>query len=120
MDKGGNFIGWLSVEGKNLSVMLVEEGLCKVLPQAERLTFGKLLFDAEEKAKEAKKNIWEVRMFEQYNIIVQYPTLLCLVEGREKLSLVPRLSWEGKESLVTTACTFAKISILSTHDPWTT
>lgn len=60
MDKGGNFIGWLSVEGKNLSVMLVEEGLCKVLPQAERLTFGKSLFDAEEKAKESKKNIWEV------------------------------------------------------------
>ena len=60
VDKGGNFIGWLSVEGKNLSVMLVEEGLCKVLPQAERLTFGKSLFDAEEKAREAKKNIWEV------------------------------------------------------------
>lgn len=59
VDKGGNFIGWLSVEGKNLSVMLVEEGLCKVLPQAERLTFGKSLFDAEEKAREAKKNIWE-------------------------------------------------------------
>ena len=60
MDKGGNFIGWLSVEGKNLSVMLIEEGLCKVLPQAERLTFGKSLFDAEEKANESKKNIWEV------------------------------------------------------------
>ena len=40
--------------------MLVEEGLCAVLPQAERLTFGRSLFDAEEKAKEAKKNIWEV------------------------------------------------------------
>lgn len=66
VDKGGNFIGWLSIEGKNLSVMLVEEGLCKVLPQAERLAFGKSLFDSEEKAKEAKKNIWEVRMFEQY------------------------------------------------------
>lgn len=62
VDKGGNFIGWLSVEGKNLSVMLVEEGLCKVLPQAERLTFGKSLFDAEEKAREAKKNIWEVSL----------------------------------------------------------
>ena len=42
--------------------MLVEEGLCKVLPQAERLTFGKSLFDAEEKAREAKKNIWEVSL----------------------------------------------------------
>ena len=44
--------------------MLVEEGLCKVLPQAERLTFGKSLFDAEEKAREAKKNLWEVRLRE--------------------------------------------------------
>ena len=62
VDKGGNFIGWLSIEGKNLSVLLVEEGLCKVLPQAERLTFGKALFDAEEKAREAKKNLWEVTL----------------------------------------------------------
>lgn len=60
VDKGGNFIGWLSVDGKNLSVLLVEEGLCKVLPQAERLSFGRSLFDAEEKAREAKKNVWEV------------------------------------------------------------
>ena len=48
------------MDGKNLSVLLVEEGLCKVLPQAERLSFGKSLFDAEEKAREAKKNLWEV------------------------------------------------------------
>lgn len=26
MDKAGNFIGWLWVEGQNLSVLLVEEG----------------------------------------------------------------------------------------------
>ena len=39
----------------------MEEGLCKVLPQAERLSFGKSLFDAEEKAREAKKNLWEVK-----------------------------------------------------------
>ena len=76
VDKGGNFIGWLSIEGKNLSVMLVEEGLCKVLPQAERLAFGKSLFDSEEKAKEAKKNIWEVRMFEQYYSIVSNSPVL--------------------------------------------
>ena len=62
VDKGGNFIGWLSVDGKNLSILLVEEGLCKVLPQAERLTFGRALFDAEEKAREARKNLWEVRV----------------------------------------------------------
>ena len=47
--------------------MLVEEGLCKVLPQAERLTFGRVLFDAEDKAREAKKNIWEVSMCQSSN-----------------------------------------------------
>ena len=30
MDKGGNFIGWLYVDGVNHSVTLVEEGLSKV------------------------------------------------------------------------------------------
>lgn len=58
-DKGGNFIGWLYIEGKNLSVTLVEEGLSKVLPQAERSPHGKLLFELEDKAKAAKKGVWE-------------------------------------------------------------
>jgi len=59
VDKGGNFIGWLYIEGKNLSITLVEEGLSKVLPQAERSSYGKELFDVEEKARAARKNVWE-------------------------------------------------------------
>lgn len=59
-DKGGNFIGWLHFEGKNLSVALVLEGLSKVLPQAERSVHAKELFDSEEKARVARKKIWKV------------------------------------------------------------
>ena len=69
VDKGGNFIGWLYSEGKNLSVMLVDEGLSKVLPQAERSSHGKSLFDAEEKAKVAKKNLWKVCFFFLSNML---------------------------------------------------
>ena len=62
-DKGGNFIGWLYFEGKNLSVSLVTEGLSKVLPHAERSVHAKDLFEAEEKARAAKKKIWKVRTY---------------------------------------------------------
>ena len=61
-DKGGNFIGWLYFDGKNLSTSLVTEGLCKVLPQAERSVHAKELFDMEEKAKAARKKIWKVSL----------------------------------------------------------
>lgn len=58
-DKGGNFIGWLFHGGKNLAVSLVEEGYCKVLPQAERSSYARQLFAAEESAKISRKRIWE-------------------------------------------------------------
>lgn len=64
-DKGGNFIGWLYVEGKNLSVSLVTEGLSRVLPHAERSVHGKELFECEEKARVARKKIWKVRVYIQ-------------------------------------------------------
>lgn len=59
VDKGGNFIGWLYIEGKNLSLALVEEGLSKVIPQAERSSHGRALFAAEEQAKAAGRKLWE-------------------------------------------------------------
>ena len=58
-DKRDNFLGWLFIDGKNLSLTLVEKGLAKVLHQAERSLHGKVLFEAEEKAKATKKNMWE-------------------------------------------------------------
>ncbi|XP_005100071.2 staphylococcal nuclease domain-containing protein 1 [Aplysia californica] len=58
IDKGGNFIGWLFVEGVNLSVALVEAGLAGVHFTAEKSPFYKSMVDKEAKAKEAKLKIW--------------------------------------------------------------
>merc|ERR1711962_77649 len=58
MDKGGNFIGWLHVDGKNLSVHLVEEGLSKVHVTAESSNFYHQLSTKESEAKKKKLNIW--------------------------------------------------------------
>ena len=61
VDKGGNFIGSIFVDGKNLAVLLLEAGLCKVFaPSAERSQYGRVLFETEEGAKKARKKIWEV------------------------------------------------------------
>ncbi|XP_067676667.1 staphylococcal nuclease domain-containing protein 1-like [Haliotis asinina] len=58
IDKGGNFIGWLFVDGINLSVALVENGLASVHFTAERSNFYKTLQVAEEKAKKDKLKMW--------------------------------------------------------------
>ncbi|XP_071115378.1 staphylococcal nuclease domain-containing protein 1-like [Haliotis cracherodii] len=58
IDKGGNFIGWLFVDGINLSVALVEGGLASVHFTAERSNFYKTLQVAEEKAKTDKLKMW--------------------------------------------------------------
>jgi staphylococcal nuclease domain-containing protein 1 len=60
MDKGGNFIGWLFVEGVNHSISLVSEGLAKVHFTAERSSYFKALTVAEEKAKSDNKGLWSV------------------------------------------------------------
>ena len=57
MDKGGNFIGWLYVEGVNLSVALVEAGLSSVNWSAEKSPHYRLMSDKEAKAKEAKLKV---------------------------------------------------------------
>ena len=59
MDKGGNFIGWLFVEGKNLSVELVSKGLSKVHVTAESSSYYQGLHSAEMGAKQQKLNIWK-------------------------------------------------------------
>ncbi|RUS90599.1 hypothetical protein EGW08_001596 [Elysia chlorotica] len=58
MDKGGNFIGWLFVDGVNLSVALVESGLASVHFTAENSQFYKQLVQKEAEAKEAKLKLW--------------------------------------------------------------
>lgn len=57
MDKGGNFIGYMFVDGTNLSVALVQHGLASVHFTAEKSQYCKPLQMAEEKAKEAKLNV---------------------------------------------------------------
>ncbi|XP_071476921.1 staphylococcal nuclease domain-containing protein 1-like [Diadema antillarum] len=59
MDKGGNFIGWLFVDGVNLSISLVEQGLSKMHFTAERSNYARQIADAEAKAKTAKLKVWE-------------------------------------------------------------
>ncbi|KAL5292914.1 SND1 family protein [Megaselia abdita] len=51
-------IGWLYIDGVNLSVSLVEEGLAEVHFSAEKSTHFRALKSAEEAAKKAKKGIW--------------------------------------------------------------
>lgn len=59
IDKAGNFIGWLTVEGVNLSVALVKEGLATVHFTAERSVHYRALQLAEEEAKQQRLKIWE-------------------------------------------------------------
>uniref|UniRef100_A0AAR2LVX4 Staphylococcal nuclease domain-containing protein n=1 Tax=Pygocentrus nattereri TaxID=42514 RepID=A0AAR2LVX4_PYGNA len=58
MDKAGNFIGWLHIEGVNLSVALVENSLSKVHFTAERSAYYKTLQSAEEVARQRKDKVW--------------------------------------------------------------
>lgn len=55
--KGGNFIGWLWIDGVNLSVALVKAGLASVHPTAEHTEYYRELITAEESAKEAKLKV---------------------------------------------------------------
>ncbi|XP_051162988.1 staphylococcal nuclease domain-containing protein 1 [Leptopilina boulardi] len=57
--KGSGFIGWLFVDGVNLSVALVEEGLATVSTFMEQGEHFKILKAAEERAKAKKLNIWK-------------------------------------------------------------
>lgn len=57
MDKAGNFIGWLHIEGVNLSVALVENALSKVHFTAERSAYYKTLVAAEEGCRQRKEKV---------------------------------------------------------------
>lgn len=65
MDKGGNFIGWLHVDSKNLSVLLVEEGLSTVHFTAESSKFYQQLTSAQESAKAKNLNYWSTHVEEE-------------------------------------------------------
>jgi len=58
MDKAGNFIGYLWVDGKNLSVHLVQEGFASLHFTAEKSQYGNMIQNAQDSAKAAKSRIW--------------------------------------------------------------
>lgn len=53
----GNFIGWLWINGVNLSVALVEDGLASVHVSAEKSEFYRALKSAEDVAKSKKLKV---------------------------------------------------------------
>lgn len=55
--KGGNFIGWLWVEGVNLAVALVEASLASVHPTGEKSEYCKALKSAEDAAKARREKV---------------------------------------------------------------
>ncbi|NXM85298.1 SND1 protein, partial [Oenanthe oenanthe] len=57
MDKAGNFIGWLHIEGVNLSVALVEQALSRVHFTAERSPYCKALLAAQDAARQRREKV---------------------------------------------------------------
>jgi len=57
IDRAGNFIGWLFVDGVNMSQSLLENGLSRLHFTAERSNYYKMLVAAEEAAKSKKLNV---------------------------------------------------------------
>lgn len=82
IDKAGNFIGWVFVDGQNLSVALVEHGLSKMHFSAERSNYARHLQSVEEKAKEAK-----LKIFEAY----EEPKTVQVVEETERTTNYKRI-----------------------------
>ncbi len=83
MDKGGNFIGYLFFEGTNMSVALVDEGLAKMHFTAERGGHFKALSSAQEKMKNAKKNVSLIGVL----IVVRLTSYLPTTNTAVRLSL---------------------------------
>ena len=85
MDKAGNFIGWLWIEGHNLSVALVEAGLATVHFTAERSEHYKALKAAEDTAKAAR-----LRVRKQLLVRIVMSVLRSIYEGNpiSKLQIV--------------------------------
>lgn len=74
MDKAGNFIGWLHMDGANLSVLLVEQALSKVHFTAERSAYYKPLLSAEEAAKQRKEKVPSTDCTSQFLIMCSFLT----------------------------------------------
>jgi len=99
MDKAGNFIGYLWVEGTNLSVHLVQEGYASMHFTADKAQYGNMIKNAEDNAKSAKKRIWTNYSGEEETAAAEEEEAKVLNEER-KVSLekvmVSEVTEEGK------------------------
>lgn len=60
LDKGDNFIGSVFVNRKNLAIMLLDNGLARVVPfSAERSSYAQEMFTAEKVAQQSRLRIWK-------------------------------------------------------------
>lgn len=57
MDKAGSCIGWLWIDGLNLSEGLVKEGYAEIHPTASRSPYYRALLTAQEEAQKKKLKV---------------------------------------------------------------
>lgn len=88
MDKAGNFIGWLWVDGHNLSVALVEAGLATVHFTAERSEHYRALKAAEDTAKAARLKVSKQNCSLRPNVCEAY-----LREGEFNAVMTQKKNW---------------------------
>lgn len=86
MDKAGNFVGYLFVDGRNMSEILLEHGLATVHFTAERSPHYGSLKAAEERARKENLRVWTLPA-NQAKVVVD--------EDEEKELAAERLHQDG-------------------------
>lgn len=74
LDRAGSFIGYLFIDGANLSEKLVDQGLSKLHFTADRSCYFKQLQSSEEAAKEKRLNMWAKYEEPKEVVVVEEPT----------------------------------------------
>jgi len=99
MDKAGNFIGYMWVDGTNLSVHLTQEGYASMHFTADRSPYGNMIKNAEDSAKSAKTRMWANYTGEEEQISRDEEEAKSLNEERKvtyQKVMVTEVSDEGK------------------------
>jgi len=73
LGKAGNFIGWIFIDGANLSEMLLDRGLSRLHFSAEKSSYYNELAAAENRAKKTRINLWENYEEPKEKVIVEEP-----------------------------------------------
>jgi len=99
MDKAGNFIGYMWVDGMNLSVHLVQEGFASMHFTADKSQYGNMIKNAEDNSKAAKRRIWENYAGEEEHETVEEADRKSMNEERKvsyEQILVSEVTEEGR------------------------